>query len=180
MTNEEYEESVLDEEVELEEEIEDESEEESEEETTEQPEEKKSLTREEKYDKAMQIANRYAPKEEKASKVVKKAPEQELPTLTREEQILFGTGVFTEEADVEDAQLIVEHQARKGNVITLAEATETSKFKSFKKERDIERKEEESNLPASRGSKTKQKQTLASKGLSTDEHKELAKKQIGL
>jgi len=175
MTNEEYEESVLDEEVELEEEIEDESEEESEEETTEQPEEKKSLTREEKYAKAMKIAGRYAPKEEKASKVVKKAPESELPTLTREETILFAKGTIDNDDELDDAKLIAE---RKG--ITLTAAIETTAFKALKKERDIERKEEESNLPASRGSKTKQKQTLASKGLSTDEHKELAKKQIGL
>ena len=175
MTNE-QEESVIDEEVELEEVTEEESEEEeAEEDATEQPEEKKSLTREEKYAKAMKIAGRYAPKEEKASKVVKKAPESELPTLTREETILFAKGTIDNDDELDDAKLIAE---RKG--ITLTAAIETTAFKALKKERDIERKEEESNLPASRGSKTKQKQTLASKGLSTDEHKELAKKQIGL
>ena len=134
--------------------------------------------------KAEELAENYKKRAEKAEGKLKdkpkavetKAPkkEQEQQALTREETILFAKNVLDTDEDLEDAKFIAE---RKG--IGLAEAVDTLTFKSLKRERDNEKKAEDSSLRASRGSKVKEKITLKSKGLSTDDHKRLAAAKLG-
>ena len=138
-------------------------------ETTEEPEEKKpTLTREEKLAKAEAMVKRYSPKDKK----VKTQTKQDNNPLSREEAILYAQGNSVE--DVEDAKFIAEKDD-----ITLTEATETSRFKALKKDRDTETKNNKAQQLASRGAKAPSKVGLSDTNLDRDAHMKLAKERMG-
>ncbi len=130
----------------------------------------------EELTKAKELADNYKKRAEKAEKKLKETPvvesKKEASTLTREEAILFAKGL--DEEDVEDAQFISD---RKG--ISIMEATDTREFKTLKKERDIEAKNNQAQQRASRGSKVQSKKSVSDSGLSKEEHKELWKEKMG-
>ncbi len=163
------EEENIDEEVELEEEVE-ESEEESE------PTEDKSEDELAELKKQNAILKRQNKKLKKTSKKTSKESKVETDdsnTLTREEAILFAKGL--EEEDVDDIKFIAD---RKG--INLIEASKTREFKTLQKTREVDKKNENAQLRASKGSKVTRKKSFQTENLSAEDHKRLFEEKMGL
>ena len=104
-----------------------------------------------------------APKKE--DKPAKPAP------LTREEAILYAKG-FSEE-EVTQAQKVATLEG-----VPLTEAVQNDLFTTWKTKRDAKAKQEAAQLGVGRGSRGSAKKTLDSKGLTDDEHKELAQAEL--
>lgn len=94
------------------------------------------------------------------------------PGLSRDEAILYAKG-FSEE-EVEHAKKVSLLQE-----VSVAKAVEDDLFKDWKAKKDKEVKDRAAQLPPSRGAKPSVKKTLATKGLSDEEHKELALEKLG-
>jgi len=135
-------------------------------------------SRREFSDYEKQLYNQLQAEKAKAEKLKKEleakavAPQQtkkedKVTTLTREEAIAFAKGF--DEADVDEAKFISERTG-----VPLLEAFNTTRFKSYKETKELDRKNEEASMRASRGSQVKPKKTLSSTGLSDEEHKAMA------
>ncbi len=140
----------------------------------------------EELKKKAELADNYKIRAEKAESKLKKTKtagerqtpkrndtaSQEATPLSREEAILYAKGMS--DKDVDDAQFIADKEG-----ITLAEATETSRFKALKKDRENEARNNKAQNLASRGSKSSRKVSLSDSDLTTDQHKELWKEKMG-
>ena len=147
-------------------------EEESEEDDEEPEDTKPKLTKEQKLARAQAMVKRYSPKEDKVQIQPKEKEVTKDTPLSREEAILYARGLTVE--DVEDAQFISDKDG-----ISLLSATESSRFKALKKDRDDEVKNSAAQLRASRGSKAQTKVSFSDSGLDKDTHKQLWKEKTG-
>jgi hypothetical protein len=92
-------------------------------------------------------------------------------SLTRDEAIILAKGHSEEELE----------QAKKVAVLencTPVQALEKDLFKDWKARRDADVKQQQAQLPASRGARATVKKSLNTPGLSDDEHKQLAKERL--
>lgn len=94
------------------------------------------------------------------------------PALSREEGILIAKG-FSED-ELEQAKKVATLEG-----IKLTEVPGNELFIAWKTKRDAEIKRQQAQLGASRGARTNVKKTLATPGLSDEDHKELFKERIG-
>ncbi len=94
------------------------------------------------------------------------------PALSKEEAILYAKG-FSEE-EVAHAQKVAALQG-----VKLTDAVNDDLFTTWKTKREEETKQSKAQLGASRGSRATVKKTLATPGLSDDEHKALFLEKIG-
>ena len=178
--------STIDEEV-ITDDIDFEEETPTEEETTEEaiePEEKPEevkpkLTREEKYAKAMAIAKRYAPKEQKQKA---KAPETSNTdvapvVVARVFNKIDNSKLPPELADeaFKRVERIAKIDAEDGEQPDLMAAYNSDEFKLWEEKQIKSYKAEKSQLRTSRGGKVQIKKTLDTPGLSEEEHKALWK-----
>jgi len=95
------------------------------------------------------------------------------PGLSRDEAILYAKG-FSEE-EVEYAKKVSLIQG-----VSPTKAIEDDLFTGWKAKRDKDAKDKAAQLGVSRGGKPTTKKTLATPGLSDEEHKALAKEKLGL
>lgn len=97
---------------------------------------------------------------------------QATPALSREEGILFAKGFS--ETEVEQAKKVAQIQG-----VKLTDAVRDPLFTGWKAIEDKKAKDREAQLPASRGGRTTVKKTLATPGLSDEDHKALFNEKIG-
>lgn len=104
------------------------------------------------------------------------APQQPKPaapdSLTRDEAIVIAKGYSEEE--LEQAKKVA---ALEGVKVT--EAVNSDLFKDWKKRRDEAARQQNAQLPASRGSRATQKKSFSTPGLSDEEHKALFNERQG-
>jgi len=108
----------------------------------------------------------------KAAPAAPAAPASATPGLTRDEGILFAKG-FSED-EVEYANKVATLEG-----VKLTEAVNNDLFKGWKSKKDQEAKQRDAQLPASRGARANVKRTLATPGLSEEEHRSLAAEEAG-
>jgi|AntDeeMinimDraft_6_1070357.scaffolds.fasta_scaffold00931_6 hypothetical protein len=94
--------------------------------------------------------------------------------LTKDEAKLYARGLSDEEIDKADKIAQVEG-------ISLMEAVDNDIFVTWKEKNDKEEKDQQASIGASKGSGSQKKgKNVSDSGLSTEEHKALARKRMGL
>jgi len=93
--------------------------------------------------------------------------------LSRDEAKLIAKGFSDDE--IEHAKKVAALQG-----VTLSEAVNDDLFKGWKDRKDKELKQREAQLGTARGGRSSSKKTLATKGLSAEDHRELTREKFGI